>query len=381
MITLEQYNIKEAQEKAELNAMGIETRFDFPKGINYLMMPANPMKPTDDNMDKWNQVINWLKTHGYRNDRLIFTKSKALSKAHPRLGYVTRDRKSYNEIVAVTVGGAFRVTFTATFDIVEEGGLTGREAYNTMKHEFKKDGVDLESYATEAGMYYKMFEIEKPAIHVTEDCELKKTYEHVHHLDLHSAYPSALIVKHPEMKPTIERIYKCRKQSDNDKRLKLALDASIGYMQSEYCVINHHGYALANLSKDAINGCNEQIKKLTIELWHQGYSPLAYNTDGIWYAKLVDGESIPSEPMHCSLEGNDLGTYANDHINCKIRWKSAGAYEFIEKGTYKPVVRGSTRLDKIKPRTEWRWGDIFQDEAKVISYRLIDDMIVKKEND
>ena len=381
MITLEQFYIRKAKEMAELKALGIETNDKFPKGINYFRMPANPMKPNDDNMDKWNQVINWLRSHGYRNDRLIFTKSKALSKSQPRCGYVTRDRKSYNEIVAVTAGGAFRVTFTSTFDIVNEGGLTGREAYNTMRREFKKDGVDLDAYATDSGLATKMLEIEKPAIRATRHCELTKTYEHVHHLDLHSAYPSALIVKHPEMKPTIERIYKRRKQSSNDKRLKLALDASIGYMQSEYCVINHHGYALANLSRDAINGCNEQIKKLTMELFKQGYTPLAYNTDGIWYAKLTDGESIPSEPMHCSMEGDDLGTYANDHIDCKIRWKSAGAYEFIEKGVYKPIVRGSTRLDKIKPRSEWQWGDIFQKEAGVISYRVIDDYMVKKEND
>lgn len=381
MITLEQFHIREAKEKAELNALGIETSCYFPKGINYLRMPANPMKPTDDNMEKWNQVIFWLKKNGYRNDRLVFTKSKALSKSQPRLGYVTRDRKSYREIVARTVGGAFRVTFTATFDIVNEGGLTGREAYITMKNAFKKDGVDLNSYATDAGMAIKVLEIEKPLISATSDCELTKTYEHVHHLDLHSAYPSALIVKHPEMKPTIERIYKRRKQSANDKRLKLALDASIGYMQSEYCVINHHGYALANLSRDAINGCNEQIRKLRRELYRQGYTPLAYNTDGVWYAKLVDGKSVPSEPMHCSLEGDDLGTYANDHIDCKIRWKSAGAYEFVEKGVYKPVVRGSTRLDAIKPRSEWQWGDIFQDTAKVITYKLDGDCIVKKEND
>ena len=378
MDSLQNYLQRKQREMSELNALGIETSHHFPKGINYFRMPANPMKPEDDNMDKWNRVIGWLRDHGYQNDRLVFTKSKALSKAQPRTGYVVRDRRSYFEIVAVTIGGAFRVTFTATFDIVEEGGLTGREAFLTMKREFKKDGVALDDYATDTGLAIKEHEIEKPYISVTSACKAGETYEHVHHLDLHSAFPSGLAANHPELKPTIQRIYERRKKSANDKRLKLALDASIGYMQSEYCKINGEKYALASLSRDGINWCNAKIRELTKELMRQGYRALAYNTDGIWYAKIQEGKTIPSEPMHCSLEGDCLGTYANDHFDCKIRWKSKGSYEYVENGVYKPVVRGSTKLDKIKSRDEWVWGDIFQKAAEVISYRLEDEMLIKQ---
>lgn len=379
--SLEAYLERAEREEAELNALGIETNQRFPKGINYLQMPANPMRPEDDNADKWNQVIGWLRDHGYRNDRLVFTRSGGLSKALPRIGYAVRDRKSYFEIVAVTVGGAFRVTFTANFDIVKEGGLTGREAFQLVKREFKKDGIDLNDYATDAGMAIKALEIEKPYISVTSDCKPGETYEHVHHLDLHSAFPSGLVASHPEFKPTIQRIYERRKQSDNDKRLKLALDASIGYMQSEYCSINRNHYALANLSRDGINWCNAKIRELSKELMRQGYTALAFNTDGIWYAKLKEGKAIPSEPMHCALEGDGLGTYANDHRDCKARWKSKGSYEYIENGVYKPVVRGSTKLDKLKSRDAWEWGDIFQQAANVISYRLEDEMLIKKQGD
>jgi hypothetical protein len=378
MDSLQKYLQRKEKEKAELSALGIETSHSFPKGINYLKMPANPMKPEDDSMEKWNQVIGWLRDHGYRNDRLVFTKSKGLSKSQPRMGYVVRDRKSYFEIVAVTIGGAFRVTFTANFDIVNEGGLTGREAFQLMKREFRKDGIDLADYATDKGLAIKEHEIEKPYISVTSSCKPGETYEHVHHLDLHSAYPSGLVAAHPEFRPTIQRVYENRKKSDNDKKLKLALDASIGYMQSEYCSINRQHYALANLSRDGINWCNSKIRELTKELMRQGYRALAYNTDGIWYAKFQEGKTIPSEPMHCSLEGDCLGTYANDHLDCKARWKSKGSYEFVENGKYKPVVRGSTKLDKIKSRDEWEWGDIFQQAAEVISYRLEDEMLIKQ---
>lgn len=378
MGSLENYLQRKEKEKAELNALGIETSHHFPKGINYLKMPANPMKPEDDNVEKWNSVIRWLREHGYENDRLIFTNSGGLSKSQPRMGYITRDRKSYFEIVAVTVGGAFRVTFTSTFDIVKEGGLTGREAFQLIKKEFQKDGVDLTDYATTRGLAVKMHEIEKPYISVTSSCKPGETYEHVHHLDLHQAFPSGLVEKHPEMRSTAERIYTRRKQSVNDKRLKLALDAAIGYMQSEYCVVNGHNYALANLSRDGINWCNAKIRELTKELMRQGYRALAYNTDGVWYAKFNEGKTVSSEPMHCSLEGDCLGTYSNDHVDCKIRWKSKGSYEYIENGNYKPVVRGSTKLDKIKSRDEWVWGDIFSSAADVISYRLENEMLIKR---
>lgn len=378
--TVENFRKRQAKEKAAFAALGIETKIRFPKGVNYLKMPANPMKPEDDNMETWNMVIDLLHHFGYRNDRLIFTKSGALSKSQFRCGYVVRDRRSYLEIVAVTIGGAFRVTFTANFDIINEGGMTGREAFQTMTREYAKDGIDIKSYATDRGSEIKAFEIEKPYISITNAVEIGETYEYVHHLDLHSAYPSGLAALHPELKPTIERIYERRKKSANDKKLKLALDASIGFMQSEYCIVDGNKYALATLSRDGINWCNEQIRNLTKELMRQGYRALAYNTDGIWYTKLENGKSVPSKPMTCALEGTTLGTYGTDHVNCKIRWKSKGSYEFIENGVYKPVVRGATRLDKLKARSEWEWGDIFQDAATIIRYRLEGDKIIKSED-
>ena len=125
-------------------------------------------------------------------------------------------------------------------------------------------------------------------------------------------------------------------------------------MQSKWC-----GYKYAHLSRDAITDNNNRIIKLSDELSSQGRVILSYNTDGIWYQ---------GEIYHGNGEGHDLGQWENDHINCQFRMKSDGSYEFIENGKYYPVVRGYTRLDRIKPRTEWVWGDIYQ--AGIITFSI-----------
>ena len=59
----------------------------------------------------------------------------------------------------------------------------------------------------------------------------------------------------------------------------------------------------------------------------------------------------------------------NDHIYCQFRLKSKGAYEYIDgDGHYQPVVRGYTKLDQIKDRSEWHWGDIYQ--ADVVKFSI-----------
>lgn len=359
---LAQIQAKAEQIHAKLNEMGIEHSYE----TNKLRMKTIALKPSPEGRDAFNAIIKTLEEFGY-GQNVVLTKSGGFRKCN-HLGYAIIHKRAYIELICATCAGNFRVLLTSTHDVVKEGGITGREAYTMMTREFKKDGIDIANYATDDGAFIKET-IEKPKIQITCFVRTRETYDHVHHLDIHSAYPSGLAAHHPELRPTIERIYEQRKKSDNGKRLKLALDASIGYFQSEYCSIDHNKYALASLSRDAIRWCNRTINKITTELIRQGYAPLAYNTDGIWYARLDNGKTVPSEPMRCDLEGTTLGTYANDHVDCRIRWKSKGSYEYIENGVYKPVVRGATRLDQIKDRSEWQWGDIFQDDASILKYR------------
>ena len=230
--------------------------------------------------------------------------------------------------------------------------MTGRKAYVMMRREFQKDGIDLEDYAVPDGKIIKKTEIEKPMIMATNHLQFGKTYENVHHLDFHSSYPGGLARLHPGMRKTIERIYAKRKSSDKDAELKLALDASIGFFQSQYCKIGGHGYALANLARDAVNDNNERIRRVTAELVASGRTPLLYNTDGIWYI---------GEPLECGADyGPGVGKWENDHTALKFRAKSRGAYEYIDADGYHPVVRGKTKLEETKSRDTWEWGDIFQ---------------------
>lgn len=99
---------------------------------------------------------------------------------------------------------------------------------------------------------------------------------------------------------------------------------------------------------------------------------ISYNTDGIWYQGAV---------YHGDGEGDDLGQWHNDHVNCRFRAKSAGSYEFIENGSYFPVVRGKTRLDDLIPRDKWQWGDIYQNEADLMTFRIDSDGIHNEEGD
>lgn len=235
--------------------------------------------------------------------------------------------------------------------------ISGRQAFKILKEEFSSDCIDLESYALETkekGLAAKE-EIERPLIQsLVPD---KEIFEHVYHIDFHSAYPGAMLETYPEFTKTFTRIYNNRKSGeDKDKLLKLALDASIGYMQSKYC-----SFKYAHLAKAAINTNNKKMRALSDFIESQGGEIIAYNTDGIWYQR-------DEGPVHGEGEGRTLGTWENDHFDCT--WRCRGCnYEYLEVNqetgefVYTPVVRGFTRLDKIKPREEWNWGEWLEESV------------------
>ena len=171
-----------------------------------------------------------------------------------------------------------------------------------------------------------------------------------HHIDFHNSYPAGLANTHPEFKPAIEEIYSKRK--DKDKKTsdmyKSILNYSIGCMQSEKFPWRCQW---AHLAKDAILDNVKRIEELSNILEKTGRKILGYNTDGIWYQ---------GEIYHGPGEGDNLGEWHNDHVNCLFRNKSNGVYEFIEDGKYNPVVRGHSTYDAIVPRDKWTWGDIYK---------------------
>ena len=335
--------------------------------MNYLNFPRIAWKFTDENVAIFNAQVNYFKSINLQKIERT-PRGGIRFRSFGRGWDVQKIGNSAIELTVTTWYATYRLVLTNNVD--EFGGatkMTGKKAYVTMRREFKKDGIDLESYAVDNGKEIKKSEIEKPMIMATNHLQFGKTYENVHHLDFHSSYPGGLANHHPEMRKTIERIYAKRKSSDKDGELKLALDASIGFFQSQYCKIGKHGYALANLARDAVNDNNERIRRVTAELIAAGRTPLLYNTDGIWYL---------GEPLESGADyGPGVGRWENDHTALRFRAKSRGAYEYTDADGYHPVVRGRTRLDETNPREKWQWGDIFR-IGGIKEYRLNGDKVV-----
>lgn len=228
----------------------------------------------------------------------------------------------------------------------------------------EKTGIDI----TKEGSKYVISKEEGKAIHdmkdprtgvsylgslmvkrCTNNVKFGKTYEHVYHIDFHSAFPSCLCDAFPELKPGIEYMYNNRKK---DPRYKQVLVKTNGFFFSQYCNYKH-----AHLAKESIERNYQKIEKIALALIKRGNKVLSYNVDGIWV--VMDPNNLYTDENR----GNGLQHWDYDHKDCKIRYKSAGSYEFIEGDKYTPCVSGCTTYERIKPRSEWVWGDIFRGDT------------------
>lgn len=323
---------------------------------NYLKFPVNYLPNNEKGIEIYNKIINFLQQHKLKEKDNIFTKSGGVVTYLNGYG-VKRTRTGY-ELVLKLMNTCCRVILDEFSTQKEKGEqYGGKKSFMCISDELQKDGVNLRSYKIDNGFEVKKT-IPKAMISKTDALKVDETYHHVHHIDLNSAYAAGISEAHPEMKRTYERLYKKRLESDESKRfIKSVFTNSTGFFQSAY--INA---CYANLAKDAITWTRKRILELSNILIKKGYTPLLYNTDGIWYTKFEKGKEIESEPYVDENCGLDLGQYKNDHINCQFRCKSVGAYEFIEKGTYKSVVRGVNKEIQAK----WTWGGIYSEEANIL---------------
>ena len=233
----------------------------------------------------------------------------------------------------------------------------GKMGWDRICKELQKDNIDINNYVNdpEEGKAIKdsgAF----PKYIIDRNVDIRKqTFDNCHHIDFHSSFPSGLVNTHPEFRSTIERLYHLRK---TNPAMKLALNSFIGCRQSP-----HEPWyrRWTKLAKDAIEDNNRRIREMDARLLANGDQILGHNTDGIWYTGPI---------YHGEGEGPELCQWRNDHINCRFRAKSNGAYEFIEDGQYTPVIRGHTNLDRIKPdRSTWSWGDIFHLKQTVYKFK------------
>lgn len=303
-------------------------------------------------LEEWNEIIrhyNKLYEEEMINRGFIFTKSGAISTTkenlmHNNCCYEVREARYMHELIICSGEGRARVQHDHG-QVVQEKNCSGHKAFSRLNRAFKKDGIDLSRYYIENGKEVKET-IPKPMIQL---CILPNiTYTNVFHLDINSAYPYAMTIIVPEWKKTIERIYDGRMENNINKSI---LNMSYGWFQCRY-----FGYKLAHISKFCIEYTINYLKEITKELMDNDCSAICYNTDGIWF-KCDNPIYIEELEKKTSYK---LGGFKLDHKNCSIRFKSPGCYEYIEDGEYKPVVRGRTNLDDLKPRSQWEWGDIYK---------------------
>lgn len=244
----------------------------------------------------------------------------------------------------------------------KEGDMSGREAFKIYKKELQKDGVDIEEYSIDNGLDYKA-QIPMPKIGYCLR-NYDKVIENAHHIDLNSAYNAGLIESFPEFKPTVLRLYSQRKENPVYKDI---LNMTTGYFQSQYI-----DYRFSQLALAAHLYTHRRLEEMSEYILSQKRIVIAYNTDGIWYSG--DQLLIPDS-------GKEIGQWKHDAVNCKIRFKSPGAYEYIDSdGNYKPVVRGVTTLDREKPRSEWVWGDIYK--GSLINFSFLEGFgVIQNVND
>lgn len=330
---------------------------------NYINIPVTMWDIS--RVNEFNTIYSYFATQEFHDIRR--TRSGGISKIGLRLpAYDIRATKNSVELTVLDACGMFRLQLRfSAFELDEEGEpIYGSKAFKIFKAKCKEYGIDLEDYAISNGIEAKG-EIESPLICFERPSIANLIFENAHHIDFHNSYPAGLANTHPEFRPVIEELYKSRKLRPE---YKAVLNLFVGYCQSEYC-----GYKWAHLSRDAINDNNRRIKELAKQLRDSGRVILAYNTDGIWYT---------GDIYHGKGEGPELGQWENDHTNCKIRFKSAGSYEYIENNRYFPVVRGKTTLDKMGiTRDQWQWGDIYKKEASPIVWRFVPGVGVVRQED
>ena len=254
--------------------------------------------------------------------------------------------------------------------------ISGRDSFQRFRAELKKDGVDIENFAIGNGKELKStVDFGNPVIQFDESIK-DKTIENAHHVDMASAYMYFAGIYHPEWEKTIQRIYDLRKSSSIYKHI---LTHACGFFQSQYCILNGHGYALADVSSFAIRSTAIAVKKMAKELSNYGFKILAFNTDGVWFCG--DLKLLPQEIFEKFTQKKEIGKFSIDHKNCTIRFKSVGAYEYMENGKYTPVVRGLTRYDRAGlARDNWKWGYIYTPEGEQVEvYKFEKDCGLRRE--
>lgn len=214
---------------------------------------------------------------------------------------------------------------------VKDSTMTGFKAFRHVQRACKKYNIDYNNYISEDGEKIKL-EIKPPLI---KAFILNKLIKHVNHIDINNAYPSMICKNHPELTPVF---------TDLRKKHKLIGDMAIGFGQSEFI-----SYKWAGLAKEAVNGTVEYILNLSEKMQAANFEIVCFNTDGIYYRDKTNKNRLYTDED----EGEEIGQYRHDYINCDFFAYSDGQYYFIENGKINVRARGFYTYEYLKPRDEW----------------------------
>lgn len=340
--------------------------YQKPKQTNYVKIPLTRKLINNENIEWFNAVYQTILHAPEPWSKISRTKSGGISIRH--INNFQYDLLALNhasfELTILGPFGNFRILMGKEID--QKCDVTGRQAYLIFHDICTEMGIDLDNYAVDNGKDIKAT-MEKPMIALKKDSYRGVQFTGAHHLDLNNSYMSGIAEAFPDLRPAIEEVQRRRQEAKaaGDKntadKMKAILTHTYGFCQSQWCVVNGHGYAHANLSKAALDFNNNYIRDLAHKLESTGRRVIAYNTDGIWYV---------GDIYHDDREGTELGQWKNDHTNCKLRFRSSGAYEFMEDGKVTVVLRGVCELDKYQDRKDWQWGDLMGENARPLTFKF-----------
>lgn len=332
--------------------------------INKYHIPKIKLSFNKEGIETFNEVYQWMRNYdGFEEwTRLQPTASGGIPTGRKTLimpAYMILEKRTSIELILLCVEGQFRFIIGSAKD--DTTGVTGQDAYNKFCSVCRKFGINIEDLAIDNGKAVKDT-IPSPKIDVAPLVSQGGLFgqgmdiPNCHHIDINSAFMAVIGHYYPVLQPAIKYIYEKRK-ADTTGTYKAILTHAYGYFQSQWCRLKGHGYALAHLSKAAITGTNTILDNLAKELEAAGRNVLLYNTDGLWYE---------GDIYHNYAEGTALGQWKHDYTNCVLNIKSKGAYQFVGTETktgktiFKPVLRGVSTYERIVPRSEWKWNDIYK---------------------
>ena len=287
---------------------------------NFKLIPINIV----DTIEEFNLLIKQCKDNNYNN--LIRAPKGGISYKDVFNGN-SYDVIIYGAASELTIGdelGYRRIQLRRAGDDLNEGkGISGEQAFRKLTNNYKLV-KDIEEETPEMDKWYQI-----KLLGPYQDI----TINNVSHIDLNSAFPYYLQLIKPEFRDNVLYHYENRKVNEVSKAV---MNFGIGCMRKR--MKNTWEWIMHQVKKRLEEECNNIDGTI-----------LAFNTDGIWFQGTWKGQS-----------SKELGQFKLDHKDVTIRFKSAGAYEYIENGIYYPVQRG-VKLDLNK-----QWGDIYKHNPKGI---------------